>query len=154
MRPSVCRCYIQWLGNVCAACGTYVVNWMYFIISEQMVIIYILRLFSQLWCVIVKEENVFRCQFILWWCCYWCYNDTWKFQFSLTPFCKSAGRYRKSIVQSCEGTLRNEIDRWCIRCEIVFCERDMYSNILHKTESVNWYSIVRHPKGWLPHGIY
>jgi hypothetical protein len=39
MRPLVCRCYIQWLCNVCAACGTYVVIWMYFIISEQMVII-------------------------------------------------------------------------------------------------------------------
>jgi hypothetical protein len=39
MRPLVCRCYTQWLHNVCAACGTYVVNWMYFIISEQMVII-------------------------------------------------------------------------------------------------------------------
>jgi membrane protein YdbS with pleckstrin-like domain len=38
-RPLVCRCYIQWLCSVCAACGTYVVNWMYFIISEQMVII-------------------------------------------------------------------------------------------------------------------
>jgi hypothetical protein len=39
MRPLVCRCYIQWLYNVCVACGTYVVNWMYFIISKQMVII-------------------------------------------------------------------------------------------------------------------
>jgi bacteriorhodopsin len=39
MRPLVCRCYIQWLCNVCAACGTYVVKWMYFIISGQMVMI-------------------------------------------------------------------------------------------------------------------
>jgi len=39
MRPLVCRCYIQWLCNVCVACDTYVVIWMYFIISEQMVII-------------------------------------------------------------------------------------------------------------------
>jgi hypothetical protein len=39
MRPLVCRCHIQWLCNVYAACGTYVVIWMYFIISEQMVII-------------------------------------------------------------------------------------------------------------------
>jgi hypothetical protein len=38
-RPLVCRCYIQWLCNACAACGTYTVIWMYFIISEQMVII-------------------------------------------------------------------------------------------------------------------
>jgi bacteriorhodopsin len=48
MRLLVCRYYIQWLCNVCDACGTYVVNWMYFTISEQMVIIYILRLFNQL----------------------------------------------------------------------------------------------------------
>jgi hypothetical protein len=37
-RPLVCS-YIQWLCNARAACGTYVVIWMYFIISEQMVII-------------------------------------------------------------------------------------------------------------------
>jgi hypothetical protein len=94
MRLLVCRCYIQWLCNVCAACGTYVVNLMYFIISEQMVIIYILKLFNQLWCVIVKEENVFRCQFILWWRRCWCHNDMWKSKFSLMPFCKSAGHYK------------------------------------------------------------
>jgi hypothetical protein len=39
MKPLVCRCYIQWLRNVCAACGRYVVNWLYFITLEQMVII-------------------------------------------------------------------------------------------------------------------
>jgi hypothetical protein len=38
-RPLVCRCYIHWLCNLCAACGTYVVIWMYFIISKQVVII-------------------------------------------------------------------------------------------------------------------
>jgi hypothetical protein len=38
-KPLVCRCYIQWLYNVCATCDTYVVIWMFFIISEQMVII-------------------------------------------------------------------------------------------------------------------
>jgi len=37
--------------NVCAACGTYVVIWMYFIISEQMVIIlYIEVIQSALMC--------------------------------------------------------------------------------------------------------
>jgi len=45
-RPLVCRCYIQWLCNVCAACGTYVVIWMYFIILEQMVIILYIEVFS------------------------------------------------------------------------------------------------------------
>jgi FlaA1/EpsC-like NDP-sugar epimerase len=39
MSPLVFRCYIQWLCNVCVVCGTYVVIWKYFIISEQMVII-------------------------------------------------------------------------------------------------------------------
>jgi hypothetical protein len=51
MRPLVCRCYIQWLCNVCVACDTYVVIWMYFIISEQMVIIlYIEVIQSALMC--------------------------------------------------------------------------------------------------------
>jgi FlaA1/EpsC-like NDP-sugar epimerase len=39
MRPLVRRCYIQWLCNVCVACGMYVVIWKYFIISQQMVIV-------------------------------------------------------------------------------------------------------------------
>jgi len=43
MRPLVCRCYIQWLCNVC---GTYVVKWMYFIISKQMVIILYVEVFQ------------------------------------------------------------------------------------------------------------
>jgi hypothetical protein len=37
--PLVCRCYIQWLCNACATCGTYAFIWMYFIVSKQMVII-------------------------------------------------------------------------------------------------------------------
>jgi hypothetical protein len=39
-----------------AAWGTYVIILDVIIISEQKVIIFILRLFSQLWCVIVKEK--------------------------------------------------------------------------------------------------
>jgi hypothetical protein len=66
MRPLVCRCYTQWLCNVCVVCGTYVVIWMNFIISEQMVIIlYIKVIQSILMCYCKRKENGFRCQFIL-----------------------------------------------------------------------------------------
>jgi hypothetical protein len=59
MRPLVCRCYIQWLCNVCVACGTYVINWMYFIISEQMVIIlYIEVIQSALMCYCKRRKCI------------------------------------------------------------------------------------------------
>jgi hypothetical protein len=66
--------------------------------KKKWLLFYILRLFSQLWYVIVKKENVFRCQFILRWHRCWCHNDTWKSKFSLTPFCKSVGRYSQFAV--------------------------------------------------------
>jgi hypothetical protein len=59
MRPLVCRCYIQWLCNVCAACGTYVVNWMYFIISEQIVIILYIEVIHEVIVIVISEQMYF-----------------------------------------------------------------------------------------------
>jgi len=57
-RPLVCRCYIQWLCNACVACGTYAVIWMYFIISEQMVInLYIEFIQSTLMCYFKRKMS-------------------------------------------------------------------------------------------------
>jgi hypothetical protein len=57
-RPLVCRCYTQWLCNVFAVCGTYVVIWMYFTISEPMIIIlYIEIIQSALMCYCKRKKN-------------------------------------------------------------------------------------------------
>jgi hypothetical protein len=87
-RPLVCRFYIQWLCNACAACGTYAVIWMYFIISEQMVIIlYIEFIQSALMCYCKRKMssavNLYSDDIIA---------DVitihGNLKFSLTPFCK------------------------------------------------------------------
>jgi hypothetical protein len=47
-RPLVCRCYIQWLCNTRAACGTYVVFGCILLYQNKWLLFYILSLFSQL----------------------------------------------------------------------------------------------------------